>query len=128
VLTRLVQRAFSGRQTDTRPLRMLQIVFTFHVVCCAWIFFRASTFEAATAVFQSLLSLNFGVGNLMKPAVFVLLAAMVAHAIPRARLDQLRDLFAAVPAPLQASLLVAAVSAAHYLARTEVSPFIYFQF
>ena len=128
VLTRVWQRALPTPKPNTRLRRFGQTLLTFHVVCAAWIFFRAASFADAAAVFRAIASTNFGVGNLMKPASLILLAAMLTHGLVPKHFDQLRKGFTALPAVVQAVLLVSAVAAAHYLAQTEVAPFIYFQF
>lgn len=54
VVEKMVMRHFpriqTGALTDSLPLRIVRILVTFHLVCLAWVFFRAPTFLAATSV------------------------------------------------------------------------------
>lgn len=50
--------------------RLLAVAFTFHVVCFAWIFFRAPTFDVATDVLRSIAGLSPGTGMWTGMALF----------------------------------------------------------
>jgi hypothetical protein len=128
VATRLVQR-WRGAARVPGPLRRaVGVVLTFHVVCAAWVFFRAQDFSKAADVFRSIAALDLDTTNLGWPVLAVLAAAALTHWIPDRWLDRARSLFHAVPAAVQAAALIGALWAVRQLALTEVTPFIYFQF
>ena len=57
-------------------------LITFHVVCIAWIFFRAETFSQAAEMLTGLVT-NWGTGDLVKPMlVFVVVAMVAAQFVP----------------------------------------------
>jgi len=128
IVTRLLQRLGIGKKVPGVVARGLGVFFTFHVVCAAWVFFRAPDFDTAQEVFASIAALSPGTGNLPLPAAGILLAAAVTHWIPADWMDRLRALFCRLPSPVQAAFVIALVFAASRLASTEVAPFIYFQF
>jgi D-alanyl-lipoteichoic acid acyltransferase DltB (MBOAT superfamily) len=128
VAERFVPRPTALSRVPAGLRRALGVVFTFHVVCAAWVFFRAADFGVAAGVFRSIAALDFGRENLPWSVVVVLGVAVLTHWIPGAWMERARRGFHAVPAPLQAALLVAVILALHRLARVEVTPFIYFQF
>ncbi|MDD5305968.1 MAG: MBOAT family protein [Deltaproteobacteria bacterium] len=128
VLTRVWQR-LRGKSRAAGPLwRAACVVLTFHFVAAAWVFFRAPSFEVALGVFSSIASLSGGAANVPWTVVAVLAVALATHWIPAGWMERARSLFARMPPPLQAAILVAVIVAVRELARSEVSQFIYFQF
>jgi D-alanyl-lipoteichoic acid acyltransferase DltB (MBOAT superfamily) len=128
VLERFVPRPAFLDRLPAGLRRAMGVLVTFHVVCTAWVFFRSPDFGAAAAVFRSIAALDLGRENLAWSVVAVLGVAALTHWIPGRWVDAARRGFHAVPAPLQAAILVAVILALHRLARVEVTPFIYFQF
>ncbi|MAX78718.1 MAG: membrane-bound O-acyltransferase family protein [Crocinitomicaceae bacterium] len=109
------------------------ILYTFHLVCFAWIFFRASSFELAVAFIQSM----FGTFDLALakevvtayPYVFGLLGlGFVLHAIPLKTDAAIQRLFGKLPLPVMAVVLAAIIIVVIQLSSSQVVPFIYFQF
>lgn len=102
----------------------LRRVVVFHLVCVAWVFFRAETFASAIAIFSGIFS---AIGNwaAVSPMVVGWIALFaVAHEVSR-RVDWLR--VSQRPVVLGASLTVLAVSVLVMFRRIP-SEFIYFQF
>jgi D-alanyl-lipoteichoic acid acyltransferase DltB (MBOAT superfamily) len=128
MLTRVVQRTRVLSRVPGRLRRVLGVVVTFHVVCAAWVFFRAPSFSVAVDVFRSIAALDLDTTNLGWPGALVLLAAALIHWFPTRWLESIRAGFHAIPAAIQALGLVGAMLAVRQLALTEVTPFIYFQF
>jgi hypothetical protein len=104
---------------------------TFHVVCLAWVFFRAPDVGSAFAVLGRLLTLGSGAAApLLTPTVVLLIAGgLAAQAIPRGIGPKLRGAFVHLPAAAQGLalgglvLVVAAIGGGR-----GVAPFIYFRF
>ncbi|MCP4679200.1 MAG: MBOAT family protein [Deltaproteobacteria bacterium] len=128
VVTRIVQRIFRTRDIHAGLLRVVGVFFTFHIVTAAWVFFRAQSFEKAAQIFETIAALEPGTANITLPVIGVLTFAALTHWIPEGWMDRSGRAFHTMPAPLQAVLLVAAIVAVQQIARTDVAPFIYFQF
>jgi D-alanyl-lipoteichoic acid acyltransferase DltB (MBOAT superfamily) len=126
--TRLAQRWWGERAQADPLMRAVGVLVTFHVVCAAWVFFRAPTFGVALELFASLGALDFGVNNLDWPVLAVLAVAAGTHWIPREWIGAIRKGFHTIPAPVQALMLIGALLGLRQLALTDVTPFIYFQF
>ncbi len=131
-----VQRAWQRRReaAGRRPLlrgpagRAVAVVLTFHYVCFAWIFFRATTFDGALAMLEGLAVGSTGAANLSGPLLLTLLAGLGTHAVPRRVYDRVVQSFATLPSLAQALAVVAVGLALREMASVDVVPFIYFQF
>jgi alginate O-acetyltransferase complex protein AlgI len=129
---------------QTSLFRSLSIVFTFHMVCIGWVFFRADTFDLSMQIIRKLLFLDgfssaasfaaqwhLSIVNTTEPVIFMLLpfivAALFIGQIICARLGSL------VTQPRLPSLMRGAYYAALVLLLLVFAPdtspkFIYFQF
>lgn len=128
VVTRFFQRAADKHRIPSKVRKVLGVFFTFHVVVAAWIFFRARTFDSAFEVFGGLFSWTGGTANIPAPVVGILALAAASHWIPKRWMEAAMRVYHAIPSLAQAAVLVAIVIVANFVARTEVQPFIYFQF
>ncbi len=128
VITRFVQRFGRTRDIQAGLRRAVGVFFTFHVVTAAWVFFRAQSFENAAQIFETIAAFEPGTANIKLPVLGVLTIAALTHWIPEDWMNRAGQTFHSIPAPLQAALLVAAIIAVQQVARTDVAPFIYFQF
>jgi alginate O-acetyltransferase complex protein AlgI len=111
--------------------RVVAIALTFHFVCFAWIFFRASTFEHATLVIGRIARVSHfttATPNLAPKVMAALAAGFVTHFFPRGWLDRIRDTFTRLPAVAQGVTLAFAAYALHFAAAAKAEPFIYGQF
>jgi D-alanyl-lipoteichoic acid acyltransferase DltB (MBOAT superfamily) len=108
--------------------RGLAMLLTFHYVCFAWIFFRATSFEKARDVLAQIGKFATDHVNLLPPFVFALGVAALAHLFPPGTFRWVREKFMALPAPAQAAVLVGCALILRKLANPVVVPFIYFQF
>lgn len=111
-----------------RALRALSVVLTFHLVCVAWIFFRAETFGKAALIFSRMATLTTYHPNLPPLVLGTIAAGLVMHFVPVQWDRALRARFVRLPAPLQGLCLLLAAVALRQMATTEAVAFIYFQF
>jgi alginate O-acetyltransferase complex protein AlgI len=117
---------------STTPVELVRraasVTLTFHYVCLAWVFFRATDFANARDVLWQLSEFSTDAINASPGFRFVLAVAAVSHLIPPGSFRWLKEAFVSLP-PL-ARALVMAISALllSELTSTDVVPFIYFQF
>jgi alginate O-acetyltransferase complex protein AlgI len=123
------------RGADDRPpvlprpvTAALQWVLTFHVVCFAWIFFRAQTLGDAWDVVAGIATRG-GPAPLVSTLLLVVVGVSVAsHFAPAAGGRRARMAFTAWPPAAQAIALALALTAIDVLGPDGVPTFIYFQF
>jgi len=135
-LRRAMARAV-GLDRLPRALGLLRVLFTFHLVAFAWIFFRARSLadgvHVATHVFgpvrradlAGLLTLGLSRFDLILAAASVLMLLGV-HGVQR--WVSITDLARAAPAPARWTLYYAAIAGILVLGKFEAQQFIYFQF
>ena len=128
VATRIVQRSKLKAKLHPIAEKIIATVLTFHVVCVAWVFFRAADFSTASTVLKTIVTGGFGATNLGWSSLGVLAGAFVFHWLPPEWKEQSRVIFCKLPAPLQAIVVIGLIIASDQLAQTDVAPFIYFQF
>ncbi|NUR61926.1 MAG: MBOAT family protein [Catenulispora sp.] len=104
-------------------------VLTFHVVCLAWIFFRAPDVSTAWAVLGRLFADGPATGVLTPTVVLLIAAALVVQWAPRGLGGGLRTAFVTLPVYAQGvSLGVLLLVLAAASGGRGVAPFIYFRF
>jgi D-alanyl-lipoteichoic acid acyltransferase DltB (MBOAT superfamily) len=84
-LTRAYQnwRERRGRTaSQSRAVRLSCVLLTFHLVCAAWIFFRAETFQKAWSMFAQLSTFTTHHTNLDPRVVAVLAIGLLGHWAP----------------------------------------------
>jgi D-alanyl-lipoteichoic acid acyltransferase DltB (MBOAT superfamily) len=129
--TRAVERARGKRPAlaDRHwALRALAVLGTFHVVCVAWVFFRAETFAKAALVFSRIFSGSLYHPNLPPLVIGTLALGLFTHFLPTRWDHALRDGFVRLPAPVQGVCLLLALVLLRQMASTVAVPFVYFQF
>lgn len=124
----------TGLKTDMpRWRRIAGVIFTFHIVCFAWIFFRADTMVKAGEMlmqifrhFEPGVFLQFVTGYRL---VFILMATgYILHFMP-GKIDlAIRQQITVMPLWAKALLLCVAIFAVIQMKSAEIVPFIYFQF
>lgn len=136
-VTRAFQRSESSARLHAwlraRPLwnlsaDALSLALTFHYVCFAWVFFRASDFAHARALLTQLATATTDAVNVQKPFVWALVAGFASQLIPGRAWELARTRFTSLSPVGRAALLVVAALAIRHAARPWVVPFIYFQF
>ncbi|MBS2551186.1 MBOAT family protein [Catenulispora sp. NL8] len=104
-------------------------IVTFHVVCLAWVFFRAPDLGTAFAVLGRLFAGGPSTGVVTPTIVLLIAAALATQWVPRGVGARLRTAFVTLPVYAQGVslgvllLVIAAVSGGQ-----GVAPFIYFRF
>lgn len=97
-------------------------------VLIAWVFFRATSFENALAVFRSLGAFELDHANVTPLVVIALAVATASHLFPDGTFAWLRDRFMALTPAQQGCVLAANALLLRELANPRIVPFIYFQF
>jgi hypothetical protein len=101
---------------------------TFHIVCFAWIFFRAETLEAAGLYLGGLGRLTTGF-EATGPAAFGLIAGALAWQFSWPRgLEHAARKLRPVPSWALGALFAVSLLAIYWLAPAGTAPFIYFRF
>lgn len=115
-----------GKTPPRFPL--LSAIVTFHFVCFAWLFFRASSFSAAIQMLERIASLTVSTANLTGPILLVLAAAAALHLAPKTLAARVQGWFVAAPSYAQALVLAALLTSLRFMPVTGSAPFIYMQF
>ena len=125
---------FKPDGTGMSPLkRVISTIFTFHIVCFSWIFFRADTMTKAGEIltriftrFEPQVFLQFVSGYSM---IFILMmTGYVVHFIPRKTDLSLQKIITDMPLWAKAILLSITIFIVIQMKSAEIVPFIYFQF
>ena len=114
---------------DTVWRRIGQRLVTFHIVCFAWVFFRAESFENARHVLGRLLWHWGEPSPLVTRSVLLAVAFGIAtQYVPKDLLGRAMAAFSRVPPVWQGVVLGFALLVTNTLGPRGVAPFIYFQF
>ncbi len=119
---------------DMNPVvRVLGVIFTFHIVCLGWLLFRAESMEVVGLMLSQIFS-NFG-GDLASQMVvgyrevFVLMAlGYMLHLLPKSLSDAVRGAITKSPIILQMLYVAAVIWLVMQVKSSDIQPFIYFQF
>lgn len=116
-----------------KSYRILGIVFTFHLVCFSWIFFRADSFSSALEVIRQIFSAtNFYVfPEMIKgyPMVFgLMLIGFTLHFMPSSWEQRAKYVVVDMNVFAKALLVIAVIVLIMQIKSSEIQPFIYFQF
>jgi alginate O-acetyltransferase complex protein AlgI len=103
-------------------------LITFHLVCLAWVFFRATSFHNALEVLGRIATIGgrHNPFNWMVAAVIV--AALAVQVGPRGTGAKLQVLYSRTPFWLQALLMAGVLTTIDLLGPAGIAPFIYFRF
>ena len=119
---------------DMNPvMRLLGIVFTFHLVCLGWLVFRADSMQTAGLMLHQIFA---AFDTSLIPQViegyggaFLLMAVgYLLHAIPDRGDGWLRGVITRAPMGWQVAMVVAMVWLVMQVKSSDIQPFIYFQF
>ena len=107
---------------------VLQWLLTFHVVCLAWIFFRADSVGTALDVVAGIVA-GSQPNELLTGLLVVTVALMLASQFVSPRVvERLQDRFATLAPAVQVGALVTTLTVIDVLGPDGVAPFIYFRF
>lgn len=110
---------------------VVAVLLTFHLVCAAWVFFRASTFELATSVLTRIGTAGeagwFAMPTLPMSVWVAFVLGFSMHLLPVAVKDAVRRVFLATPSLVLGALLALFFGLLAYV-KVDAQPFIYFQF
>ncbi len=114
---------------DTLWRRSVERFATFHVVCLAWVFFRADSFGAARDVLGGLVTRWGESSPLVTSGVLLAIAVGIGSQYLPARVPRLiMGRFGRLPVLGQAVVLAFALMLTNTMGPEGVAPFIYFQF
>ncbi len=119
---------------NNNPIRKVFGWFlTFHIVCFAWIFFRAGSFEIAGRVLQRMFEPVRGLDMAVvidsyRLIISLILLAFLLHFIPKNWENSFIRFFDRWPLLLKALYVSVSIWIVVQVAQAEVQPFIYFQF
>ncbi|MCD7972609.1 MAG: MBOAT family protein [Candidatus Azobacteroides sp.] len=121
-------------ESKTTPFRKIAgIIFTFHLVCFGWIFFRADDAEKAFEVlyrifnhFQPEHFISFIQGY--KNVCLLMLLGFTLHFLPDSLVNKCRNRIINAPLVVNAIILALLIIGIMQIKSAEIQPFIYFQF
>jgi len=126
VIERELRERYPGRLGPLAPA--LNWLITFHVVCLAWIFFRAETFDVAWEMVWRLLT-AWGDADAVTPLLLLVIAGSIAaQFLPGQLSSRLQLSFSRLAPAAQAATLALGLVMIDTLGPEGVAPFIYFQF
>jgi D-alanyl-lipoteichoic acid acyltransferase DltB (MBOAT superfamily) len=131
-LERLVRErwraAYPAPVLPTPVSTVLRWLLTFHVVCLAWIFFRADSVGTAFDVLGGMVT-GSGAAPLVTTLALVTIAlAILSQLVPPTAVHGMQRRFTALAPAAQVALLAAALTVIDVLGPDGVAPFIYFRF
>jgi D-alanyl-lipoteichoic acid acyltransferase DltB (MBOAT superfamily) len=108
--------------------RILQWLLTFHVVCLAWIFFRAESIGSAFEVLGGIVA-GTQPNELVTTLLVLTIALMLASQfVPPRAVERAQTTFTLIGPGLQVALLAGVLTLIDVLGPDGVAPFIYFRF
>lgn len=118
---------------DSKWLKILGMILTFHFVCFCWIFFRADDMKGAFAVISQIAfhfnpSVFFDFVTGYKNIMAVMLLGYSLHLTPVTAEQSARKFVTELPLVFKVLLLVAIIVTVIQFKSSEIQPFIYFQF
>ncbi|MEZ5228804.1 MAG: MBOAT family O-acyltransferase [Acidimicrobiales bacterium] len=126
---RLLSAAWRPIGFPTPIVTMAKWSVTFHIVCFAWIFFRASDATLAFEMVGRIVGGGASSTSLVTVLLVAVIAVMVASQLMPPRLgDQTQRQFGTMPVYVQGLSLALLLTAIDVFGPEGVAPFIYFQF
>ena len=126
----VAERRLRGRTLGLDPAvnRALARLLTFHVVCLAWIFFRADSVGTALTVLGRLVTGGGPAPLLTLPVLLAVAGGIAVQYLPAGVVGQLAARFSRLAPALQGTAVAAALVGIGVLGPQGVSPFIYYRF
>jgi alginate O-acetyltransferase complex protein AlgI len=126
-VTRMWQRA-RGTSPGNAITKAFSVLLTFHIVCLAWIFFRAPTLGHAWLFVTRIARGTSGIANVSGHVAWLVGGGLLLHALPWRWVDAARERFVRTPPLVQGAVLAAAAYGLHLAAAAKAEPFVYGQF
>ncbi len=129
----VVPRAkLAGREMNP-VMRLLGVIFTFHIVCLGWLVFRADSMQTAMELLHQIFS-NFQTN--IFPQLFagyplamtLIVVGFLLHFVPQSIDRRVEGLITRTPMWGQVALLVVMIWCVMQIKSSDIQPFIYFQF
>ncbi len=127
----VLERRLAGRRTDAPDTvwrRVRGRLVTFHVVCLAWVFFRADGVGAALRLLGRLVTGGAGAGLVTPTVLLAMAVGLGVQYLPRDAWRRVQSAFAGFAPAAQAAALAAVLVLVDAVGRQGVAPFIYFRF
>lgn len=128
-----VRGARKQNRSESRVIRGLKILLTFHIVCFCWIFFRAADLATVSQILlqiSSFFQLSL-IGQILTgyyPVWLLMLGGYVLHFVPRRQELLFIKTFSSAPFWLKPVSLAGIIWLVWKTHSAELQPFIYFQF
>ncbi len=127
-IERVIHKRWPGWNRDSRSMRCLRIFFTFHLVCFAWIFFRAHDLDGVGRVLAGLGQFSMAGFDADRHLPLVTLLTGLGWAQILGNDSGLKRRISDSEGPLFIGTITAAMLVLIWFAPTTAAPFIYFQF
>lgn len=126
----VAERALAGRlpRLDAAAARLAGRLLTFHLVCLAWIFFRADSLGTAFGVLGRLVAGGGPAPLVTIPVVALVAGGIAVQYLPHRALGEVVAGFSRLAPALQGVALAAALLVIGVLGPQGVAPFIYYRF
>jgi D-alanyl-lipoteichoic acid acyltransferase DltB (MBOAT superfamily) len=126
----VAERRLRGRRPGLDPTvnRALARLLTFHVVCLAWIFFRADSVGTAFTLLGRLVTGGGPAPLLTLPVVLAVAGGIGVQYLPAGLVGRLVGRFSRLAPALQGTAVAAALVGIGVLGPQGVAPFIYYRF
>jgi D-alanyl-lipoteichoic acid acyltransferase DltB (MBOAT superfamily) len=118
----------TARLPDTSALRIAAGILVFHLVCLAWLFFRADDFDAATLYLRRMFAFTPGTDQIAPFTLALLIISLALHIVPRDLPGRAAVLVRTWPVWALGAAGGVAVALIGAMGPDGVAPFIYFQF
>ena len=123
-----IERRRGASATGWSSNRFVSRLITFHIVCLAWVFFRAGSLPVAWTILTRAVT-AWGPAPLVTPAVLlVIVGALAVQFVPRDLGRRVQVAFASYSPLAQGAVLAVVLLLTDALGPQGVAPFIYFQF
>jgi D-alanyl-lipoteichoic acid acyltransferase DltB (MBOAT superfamily) len=117
-----------GRLPESQLGRIAATLVVFHIVCLAWIFFRADSLATAWTYLGALVAATPGIAQLTPFTLGLVTLGLAAQFVPPKAAASTAQALARLPAWAQGAVAATGIAAIDALGPDGVAPFIYFQF
>lgn len=123
----IIERIFKNTITNFKMPNFIGIIITFHIVCLAWIFFRAADFQNATDYIIAMFGQD-GVSSYTPYIIFLILLGLMMNFAPKNSIEKIAKASAKLNPFLFSFFIFIGFLLTEAMRSHGVEPFIYFQF